>query len=303
LGQFATKSIATCPLYFFHANTVELSLNPIIRIRQVTNMEKYAKGDNPSQPSQNGHGWGLEYGYDALFFVADWLNSKPVQNDEITRLCSSLLMFKSDLVRNELPSFVQADFGSSQVTQLSALPPINRRDLEYLSTAKSGAGMWLSYVLDPGEDTQFMKFWATMASAHWPQNLTAAGRRLIRAQQRRGFHRDEDRLVDLMVAFEALVLNKYEYGKQRNMASRFSNLIGGSHRTQIEADLILAYDLRNDAVHDGYFDPNDVARIPRYPTPVPTFIMCIEQYLRKGMANYVTLNNQGQSKNQIIAGL
>lgn len=210
-------------------------------------------------------------------------------------------MFKPDPVGNEPPSFEQADFGRAQITQLSVLPPVDRNDLEPLSIAKSG--MWLSYVLDVGETGAFLNFWATMTSAGWPRNLTASARRLIRAQRRRGSDRDKDRLIDLIIGLEALVLNKDEHRKQQKMSSRFSKLIGGSQQQQIENDLRLAYDLRNDAVHDGYFDPNDVARIPRYPTPIPTFIMHTEEYLRKGMNNYVGLNNKGQSKNQIIAQL
>ena len=211
-------------------------------------------------------------------------------------------MFKPDFIgNNELSWFVQSDFRRAQTAWTSTLPTINSSDLEPLSL--TGRGGWLQYVLDPGESATFSQFWAVMTSANWPEYLRAAARRLIRAQGRRGFERDEDRLVDLVIGFEALVLKKNEHRKQHKMATRFSNLIGGGQRTQIEADLNLAYDLRNDAVHDGYFDPNHIARIPRYPTPVPTFIMHIEQYLRKGMKNYVTLNNNGQSKNQIIATL
>jgi hypothetical protein len=301
LGQFIPNSIITCPLYFFHANTVELPLNPTVRIRQITNTEKYATGDNPAQPNQKGRGWGLENGYETLFFVVDWLSTKMPQNDEITRACSSLLMFKPDAFCNELPWFDQADFGGAQYTHYTSLPSIDHNDVEQLKPAKSG--MWLKYVLDVGEDTQFLKFWTLMMSADWPRNLTAAGRRLMRAQRRRGFDRDEDRLIDLIIGFEALVLNKNERRKQERMSSRFANLIGGSKRQQIEDDLGLAYDLRNDAVHDGYFDPQDLARIPAYPTPILTFIMHIEEYLRKGMIKYVNLNNSGQSKSQIITSL
>jgi len=227
---------------------------------------------------------------------------KSDRNNEIARVCSCLLMFKPSPFGNDLSWFEQADFESAHLTQLTALPAINpKEDLEQLNPAKHG--MWLMYVLDAGEDKLFLNFWTAMTSADWPKNLTAAAQRLIRAQRRRGFDRDEDRLIDLIIAFEALVLNKNEHGKQKQMSSRFSNLIGGRQKQQIKDDLSLAYDLRNDAVHDGYFDSKNVAQIPNYPMQIPTFIMNVERYLREGMKNYVALNNKGQSKDQIIASL
>jgi hypothetical protein len=120
MGQVVPNSILTCPLYFFHANTIELPLNPTIRIRQITNTEKYAKGDNPSRLSQGGSGWGLEHGYDTSFFVVDWLRMNSAQN-EIARACSSLLMFKPNPVVNEL-SWVLTGIRSSLKWRLRSLP-------------------------------------------------------------------------------------------------------------------------------------------------------------------------------------
>ena len=48
------------------------------------------------------------------------------------------------------------------------------------------------------------------------------------------------------------------------MATRAANLIGlQGHLLQRASDeLELAYDLRNDAVHDGFFDSANLARMP-----------------------------------------
>jgi len=64
------------------------------------------------------------------------------------------------------------------------------------------------------------------------------------------------------------------------------------HRDEIK----LAYDLRNDAVHDGYFSEKNTRKAGF----MDMFLRFIERYLRVGMHNYILLMNQGLSKNEII---
>jgi hypothetical protein len=301
LARLVENDIRTTPLYHFLASANELNLSPTVRIRQITNTEKYMTGDVPNRPEQRGYGWGFEHGYPNSFFVVDWLRTSPDQNDETVRVSASLLMFKADVIGMELPWFIQAEFRSWQATSRSVLPDIDPTDLEPLSAANTGTRF--PYVLNSGEEAQFTDFWRTTTSSRWEANLIAASRRLIRAQRRMGFESDEDKIIDLVISFEALVLNKNERGKQRNLASRFSNLVGGSQQQQIESDLLLAYDLRNDAVHDGLLDPTHLAQLPNHPLALTVFLANVENYLRKGMRNYVTFINSGESKNQIIRHL
>ena len=52
----------------------------------------------------------------------------------------------------------------------------------------------------------------------WTPNVMWAARRLLRAQHRLGEEQD-DKLIDLVIALEALVLNKKERDKQKNLSS------------------------------------------------------------------------------------
>jgi hypothetical protein len=293
----ATFGIETWPLFFFYANTITIDLSPIVRIRAITKTEKYPREDL----SQPGYGWGLEHGYDTLFFAVDCLGRNEVETrDEVERLAVVLLLFKMDPVSSDqLPWFILGERGSSSDFPNATLPPLDYSDLEGISGKR--ADPWLRFVLLPGEEDEFRKSWIDGTKSPWPPSLRAAGRRLLRAQSRFGHYRDADRLIDLVIAFEALVIKKKEWSKQSKLASRIAALVGGSLSSRVHDDVDLAYDLRNDAVHDGDFDKPHLSRV-HYPS-LEGFLSELERHLRMSLRSYVAMNNKGLTKDQIISKL
>lgn len=142
-----------------------------------------------------------------------------------------------------------------------------------------------------------------MTTNPWPPNLMWAARRLLRAQHRVGEEQD-DKLIDLVIALEALLLNKKERDKQNNLSSRaakLQRLTGHFHKSATD-ELFLAYDLRNDAVHDGQFSSANLAKIGGSDF-LQRYITYLERYVRVSMRNYIKMLNQRLSKDQIIQQL
>ena len=155
------------------------------------------------------------------------------------------------------------------------------------------------YHLEMSDIDSFLKFWSICTQTCWHRSLILAGNRLLQTQTREGDSIREDRLIDLMIACEALVLDG-ENVKGDNIARRVGKL-QKQKMPHLEKEAIdnlkLAYRLRNDAVHDGEFSPERLAKEVPF---ADRFLMYIEQFLRIGMTNYIELMNQGQSKKQII---
>ena len=292
--------MTTSPLHFFYMDAREMSLTPELRIRRISRKEKYVDGVD------GGHyGWGLTHGYVYLFFAVDWFEkagSGQGQN-EIERAAASLLLFKPDIeMDGELPS-LRLEYGGYQPVEGTQLPSLNYGELD-LTTPRQ---QQCSYILGIDKVRDFRVFWNSLSSKPWLPNVFAAGYRLLLAQNRMGHNRDEDRLIDFIIAFEALVVRKYERGKAAVLSERAAKLTKlTGHLLQRATDqLELAYDLRNDVVHDGFFDPNNLNRLSTvgiYPR-IDLFLTQIEQYLRIGMKEYILLNNQGLTKDQIIQTL
>jgi hypothetical protein len=110
------------------------------------------------------------------------------------------------------------------------------------------------YVFSEEEAAGFAGFWPWYRDA-----TTIAGRTVSLALRRfnmayaRGS--DEDRLVDFMIAFEALLLQN-ERSKRRILANRVAALLSENpdERTAIREELEAAYEQRNKILHDGEAD-------------------------------------------------
>jgi hypothetical protein len=236
--------------------------------------------------------------------IADWGSGGPFVLECVSRnsregemrmkkLAASLLLFKRnyDGLSKYLPSF-RLGLGSSATWQSSQLPSIKTEDVESVPMRYPG------YPFRWTEMDDFRAFWTDCNQTDWHKSLLVAGNRLLKAQTRVGDAVLEDRLIDLMIACEALVLD-HDHGKGENIAHRVGKL-QKQQTPHLEksatSNLGLAYRLRNDIVHDGEFSPPNLAQVPF----LERFVMSVEQYLRIGMVNYIDLMNQSQSKKDII---
>jgi hypothetical protein len=210
------------------------------------------------------------------------------------RLAISLLLFKHDMISgNSLPSF-RLSSGGSSYSESDRFPSLTEGELEYEKMSLP------SYYFRITDIDTFRTFWAACDQTTWHKSLLLAGKRLLQTQACEGESAWEDRLIDLMIACEALIL-KGENAKGQNIAHRVGKLqkekISHLEKRAVE-ELGIAYGLRNDAVHDGEFSSAKLAKVQ---VPFPEqFMVSIERYLRIGMINYIDLMNQGQSKEQII---
>jgi hypothetical protein len=284
---FDVWSLNVQALYYFDAD-IGLNLSNQLRIRRVMKSEKQSYGE--LDDSDRGLGWGLE---GPLSFVLECVSPTSREGGAtMKKLAISLLLFKHDVgLNNELPWF-RLSWGRGRTWQSDQLPALKDEDLDHESMLFPG------YRLTLGDVDRFRTFWGTCNQPSWHSSFFVAGNRLLRARAREGDGVLEDRLIDLMIACEALVLDG-ENEKGKNIAHRVGKL-QKQPVAHLEAraftELGLAYKLRNDVVHDGKFSPSNMAAVP-FPEQ---FITYIEQYLRIGMVNYLDLMNKGQSKIQII---
>ena len=89
-------------------------------------------------------------------------------------------------------------------------------------------------------------------------------------------HHHEDRLIDLMIGFEALFeISPQIRTKGKAIASQCSKLVGKDHReeSRIRETIRKAYRLRNEVVHGDEHGENKIAEI----------VVVIEDYLRKSI--------------------
>ncbi len=289
------STLETRPLFFFRADRPEVNVSKVLRIRAISKQEKY--------PPPNGHsGWAFHggYGYGNLFFAVDCIAANP--SEEIDRLATCLLLYKmQDLFppSDDLPSFEMA-FGEWRLLQSDELPPLIYEELERI-TLPHPAGF---YILHLSEQDSFVKFWSELAKQPWPDNIRWSARRLLRAQQRKGNELD-DKLVDLIIALEALVLTSGESGKGTHLSTRAGKLqeLQGHLKQKAISDLALAYSARNEIVHDGALSAGTLQKIGGDTTFLRRFIMWVEEYLKIGLRNYINKTNQGFSKDRIIQQL
>jgi hypothetical protein len=231
-------------------------------------------------------------------------DSSAIADTEIERLAASLLLFKTNAtMQNELP-MLRLSHGGWETVTYHQLVPLNPRELERIPSRKP---LTCSYTLDWNEVDDFVRFWSSLVSFPWPPNLMASVRRLIAAQNRYGDHYYEDVLMDLVISLEAIVLRKNEHPKGRPLSERTGKLtrLISNQLSFAVAQLALAYDLRNDIVHDGSFDPSNMTKLSQvgvFPR-IEFLLLEVQRYVRIALREYIFLSNQGLTKEQIISRL
>jgi hypothetical protein len=128
-------------------------------------------------------------------------------------------------------------------------------------------------VLHASEAQEFSDFWESFAhtDTEKPSPLSMAIRRFDYAQERQ---RLEDRLVDYMVAFEALFFKEGEAGEFRHkLAVRTARLLRHSldNRQTVAKEMGRFYQLRSAVVHGENVELSD------------EFIVTVENYLRESI--------------------
>jgi len=278
-------------LYYFDADIrTALTLSDQLRIRRVKKSEKQSYGEFGD--NDQGLGWGFG---GPLSFVLECVSPTQREGEEtMKKLAVCLLLFKHDMGLDDRLPWFRLVRGRSGYWQSDHLPPLTDEELD------DEAMRFPGYRLGIADIDAFRTFWATCSKTSWHKSLLLAGSRLLLVQARRDETALEDRLIDLMIACEALVIEDKKEDKKRTKIAR---RVGKLQEEQIphlakraSEELGLAYRLRNDLVHQGEFSSENLAEAA-FPDQ---FVMYIEQYLRIGMANYIDLMNQGKSKNQII---
>jgi hypothetical protein len=276
-------------LDFDAAISVTLDLTKTLRIRRITKEEKFYSFEDQNGETKQGRGLGGG-NEGRLFFVADCA-SYGNPRFELDRLATLLLLFRRETDDGNLPTF-STEFGGKGALGSAQLPPIDRGDID------PGHNKYPGYFLRANELKPFLVFWSNSTSGVWHANLVPASRRLIRMQSRRGTDSLEDRLIDSMIAFEALLL-KRDDDKGPTIAHRTAQLLGDSNG-QVKRKLKLAYECRNDLVHDGQVSKEKLTRIG---TLFERFVSQIEGDLRCSMVKYIELMNNGCSKKTILRQL
>ncbi len=290
------SSIETLPLYFFKTDRKEINLGQNLRIRSITKEEKYTNFKDQDGKFHEGNGWGLSRGYNNLFFAVDSIGSETRR--EIEKLATCLLLYKVNLIEPEkIPTFELGYRGTSGHIQSNQLPEVKNVNLELRIPRKS-----FSYVLSEADIDSFVEFWTELTGNEWHRNLLAASRRLLKAQHRTFFDLD-DKLIDMIIAFEALIIRKKEYYKRSKAAFRIARMqeLTNEFEKICVTDIKNAYDLRNDAVHDGFFSKTNLLKAhasnKRF---LNSYITKIEQYLRKCIYKYIIMMKEEPSKDKII---
>jgi len=270
--------LRTYRLHYFDAEVSStLDLGSQLRIRRVKKSEKESYGELWDE--DHGLGWGLD---GPLSFVIDCVarNARDAR-ETIKKLAVALLLFKHyDRPLHDRLAWFRLRSGGGSLWQSDRLPLIRSEEMAHAD-----------------ESTSFYGYHLKVSDI---KSLLLAGSSLLLVQAREDETALEDRLIDLMIACEALVIEDKEERKKR---TKIACRVGKLQKEQIPhlekraaEELDLAYRLRNDLVHQGEFSSENLAEAA-FPDQ---FVMYIEQYLRVGMVNYIDLMNQGKSKNQII---
>jgi hypothetical protein len=162
------------------------------------------------------------------------------------------------------------------------------------------------YTLEPTEVNQFKSFWKQVRASATPLQILIAGRRLIATMERRNL---QDKLLDLMIAFECVVCTSKDYKKKnRPIQERISALLAGTPQwvKQIKQELDFGYKLRNDIVHEGEFSGGTIKKLNQdLGVSVENLCMFLEDILRDTLKSWLMLIASGycSTKFDLIAKL
>jgi len=291
-------------------NSPTLQLSTNLRIRPLTRHEKYfSYFDQNSNGQAIGNGWGrMSEGentyFDDTFFAVDCVGSSKEQvRYETLRLAACFLLFQPSATNDQLARIELGPLGFDfNPSGLPALPN-DRINISLKQPRKD----WV--FLDQGDVSNFKHFWQQMATPTWPTEVMFAGRRLLRAQEKNTFEQQEDRLIDLMIICEAVIMLGNERGaKSVKVSGRMGKLQNDPPNLTTDNGLFrLAYLLRNDVLHTGTFSQGNLNQLPNPAAPsvdaLLNFLAMIEERIRIGLTNYITQINSGLNKIQIVRNL
>jgi hypothetical protein len=142
------------------------------------------------------------------------------------------------------------------------------------------------YVLETQQDLNELEdFWQSVqkAKAKGHRFLNVAMRRFAESNER---HRVEDRLIDLMIAAEALAQASSSKSKGDVMAEYVATHVVETDKTKVRTVMRDTYRLRNSIVHDG--DASRwLSRTGKQPGDVMVVASTTEEYLREALKKTV----------------
>jgi hypothetical protein len=279
--------------YYFDADiTNELSLSGSVGIRRVKKQEKYSYGKLTDK--NHGYGWGNE---GPISFVFECVASNGEEaRSTLRKLATTLLVFKRDLIANDQLPWFRVSFGGSRGSESPNRPLLKSEELDDEKMDRHSR----YYSLSITDIDDFKKFWAKCSQTTWHPTLLVTGGRLVMSQHRVGAAAFEDKLIDVMIGCEALVLSGSDRDKGDPIAERLGKLQSGKAFSDDYArrSLRVAYKLRNDVVHQGILSNSQLLDLPT--ARFPDFVVHVERMLRGGIDSYIDLMNQGKSKMDII---
>ena len=211
--------------------------------------------------------------------ASDRLRYLPV--DEFQGVASALRLFKAGAVR------------LGRIEQRSVRWYVDPNTAGTLSVPEEpGPGFGSPYVLEYEETDRFAEFYRWISSVDTSRELAVqlAIRRFNSAYTR---HHDADRLIDLMIAFEALLLRERDELSFR-LALRTANLLRDKRKRQETFDIMReAYDLRSDVAHGKHVEPQALSGI----------IVPAEELLRQSLCLFLEAIDRGEKLSAVVERL
>ncbi|MHA1389118.1 MAG: hypothetical protein ACTSR9_11855 [Candidatus Thorarchaeota archaeon] len=158
--------------------------------------------------------------------------------------------------------------------------------------------MWNTCDLSSTEEKDLKKFCKWFTTTKYIEPLELAMKRFNMSYERPQF---KDTLIDLMIAFEALLVQREKKGIGATIARRVANLIADSdeERQNIFDEIHDAYYVRSKIVH-GDQNKEVVGILESKGKPMIWFVKDVQEILRRMLREYVALVKKGQTKIEII---
>ncbi len=212
-----------------------------------------------------------------------------VARKQFDEACSALRLFKNgavsyDYIRVGTTSW-ELHGGTSTVGLVGRRPSIGPR-----------------YLLSNEEAPEFLKFWHLFQKARRKKQkrIDVALRRFNFAYER---VRPEDRLIDYLIGFEALLLKGEERQElEYRLALRGSVLLGrtSEERKKVFDELKTAYHERSNIVHGGTI--REAVKIGTDKLQFNEFVVKLEQHLRSAIKEFLR-SSETQSESKVIKDL
>lgn len=214
-------------------------------------------------------------------------------NDRVEQVVSALRLYGVESVypMATIHRTNQWSFGHERV-----FPGKFQPDIHYATEVD---GAWLS---------SFTQFWDNLQSAPVKKRkfLDVAIRRLSYAHER---HRQEDKIVDLLIAAEALFLSDYNkddpyIGEIRyRLALRAALFLASKGESQrlIFRQMRAAYDLRSKIAHGGDIENIKLPKpLDGTPTQLEDFVWTIQNYIRVALRKAIDLAVQPETPIELV---